>query len=395
MSTSTTSTSYFALKKYSRSYPNINNADWQHFSNPTINLTVDARTASNGELESVRLRILWEMDSANHIQLEDIELLEFSANGMRQQTPLKAVYRDSMVGIRYLHPRQLTANPTYRRFQMTFTSPATVTQFLNTIRNVCPCKPNGAPDIPQSISAPNESQYQSTFPDSQYSAESHLMPPPRGLPTWSSEAFSRSQSARPPTRSSSVQFQDPTSHLARQPAFVPPSDAFTFHQPIPHLAPQDYMFSQLRAPMTESSSASALPMFQQHTHISQNNALPSVQTSVALASAAHLAAEPRLSHQLPVSSQESAPHTQPASTSQPFPSQAQAEAKDTPLASSQATPLPPTDSTIPPKIPVDDLTRTQLYNLTNAELQSYAEELVQEEGFVKLVRDLLSPTSWI
>ena len=80
MSRSTTGTSSYILSKYSRSYPakpkrTINKfqtqtqngletmAEWQHFTNPVIRLVLDVKTSSSAEIESVRLRILWHMNS--------------------------------------------------------------------------------------------------------------------------------------------------------------------------------------------------------------------------------------------------------------------------------------------------------------------------------------------
>jgi len=75
---STTGTTSYVLIKYSRSYPTkrvAQNAlsesqngtefasEWQHFTNPTIRLILDIKTMPNGETESVRLRILWQMNS--------------------------------------------------------------------------------------------------------------------------------------------------------------------------------------------------------------------------------------------------------------------------------------------------------------------------------------------
>ncbi|KAK0225866.1 hypothetical protein IW262DRAFT_1457121 [Armillaria fumosa] len=159
MSISTTATSTFALQKYSRSYPTSAGSEWQHFTNPTIRLVLDAKNASGGDLESVRLRIIWTMDNGDpmdstagsQILFENLDLLSFSSLPFRQHQrqsqglPLKAVYRELVVGIRYLHPREYSANPTYRRFQITFTSAASVSQFINAIRTVCPCKANSAP----------------------------------------------------------------------------------------------------------------------------------------------------------------------------------------------------------------------------------------------------------
>ena len=80
MSRSTTGTSSYILSKYSRSYPAkpkraINKAqvqtqnglettsEWQHFTNPVIRLVLDVKTSSSAEIESVRLRIMWHMNS--------------------------------------------------------------------------------------------------------------------------------------------------------------------------------------------------------------------------------------------------------------------------------------------------------------------------------------------
>lgn len=78
MSRSTTGTSTYILSKYSRSYPGkqtINRtqtqtqtgpgtaSEWQHFTNPVIRLVLDVKTSSSAEIESVRLRILWNMNS--------------------------------------------------------------------------------------------------------------------------------------------------------------------------------------------------------------------------------------------------------------------------------------------------------------------------------------------
>lgn len=140
MSHCTTSTSTYILDKYSKSYPTFGegSSEWQHFNNPVIRLTLDVTKAPNEELQSVRVRIIWTMNSGdansttevvlvrknivvNGLCLllipfqEDLDLLSFSSPPSRKQQaqglPLKAVYRDSVVGIRYLHPRDSDSNP--------------------------------------------------------------------------------------------------------------------------------------------------------------------------------------------------------------------------------------------------------------------------------------------
>ncbi|KZT29026.1 hypothetical protein NEOLEDRAFT_692378 [Neolentinus lepideus HHB14362 ss-1] len=169
MAHSNTATATHKLLKYSRSYPTQRTsigseraeAEWQHFTNPVIRLVLDTRKSAHGELESVRLRILWSMSASidsmdvdqSEVTFEDLDLLSFSSlqgNGMlqsgnqAQSLPLKAVYRDTMVGIRYLHPRviQPHSTPVYRRFQINFSNAAAASEFINAIRNVCPCKAN-------------------------------------------------------------------------------------------------------------------------------------------------------------------------------------------------------------------------------------------------------------
>ena len=79
MSRSTTGTSSYILSKYSRSYPTkskrtVNKAqtqtqvgpetsEWLHFTNPVIRLVLDVKTSSSAEIESVRLRIMWQIEN--------------------------------------------------------------------------------------------------------------------------------------------------------------------------------------------------------------------------------------------------------------------------------------------------------------------------------------------
>lgn len=70
LSTSTTSTTAYTLTKYSRAYPSASRAqdseaEWQHFTNPTIRLILEMRKSSSGELESYRSRVLWSLNSGD------------------------------------------------------------------------------------------------------------------------------------------------------------------------------------------------------------------------------------------------------------------------------------------------------------------------------------------
>ncbi|KAF8813848.1 hypothetical protein BYT27DRAFT_7230797 [Phlegmacium glaucopus] len=163
MSRSTTGTSTYILSKYSRSYPakrTINRAqtqsqtgpetmsEWQHFTNPIIRLVLDVKTSSSAEIESVRLRIMWQMNSdmENGSNNSDIAFAILALNAARKQQqeglPLKAVYRDTVVGLRYFHSREDNNMPVYRRFQISFQSVSEASDFIESIRPVCPCKVN-------------------------------------------------------------------------------------------------------------------------------------------------------------------------------------------------------------------------------------------------------------
>lgn len=171
MSLHTTTTALFALTKYSRSYgggathsQHASENEWQHFTNPVMKLLLDVKKCpSSGELLSLRLRILWCIDmqaidmqvDQREVVFEDLELLSFSSlsafqtqNGSEQGLPLRAVYRDAVVGIRYLHPKTVPpgSQPIYRRFQVTFGSILEASQFIDTIKPICPCKPNVQPN---------------------------------------------------------------------------------------------------------------------------------------------------------------------------------------------------------------------------------------------------------
>ncbi|KAI6104043.1 hypothetical protein EDD16DRAFT_1492858 [Pisolithus croceorrhizus] len=171
MSLHTTTTALFSLTKYSRSYGGsathsqlAAENEWQHFTNPVMKLLLEVKKSpSSGELLSLRLRILWCIDmqavdtqvDQREVVFEDLELLSFSSlsasrapNGSEQGLPLRAVYRDAVVGIRYLHPKTVPpgCQPVYRRFQVTFGSILEASQFIDTIKPICPCKPNAQPN---------------------------------------------------------------------------------------------------------------------------------------------------------------------------------------------------------------------------------------------------------
>ncbi|KAF6763056.1 hypothetical protein DFP72DRAFT_1040780 [Ephemerocybe angulata] len=167
MSYSTTATSRYLLAKYSRAYPSkasktqAPGQEWQHFNHPTISVVLDKCKSRSGELVSLRMKILWIMNEGDEgdpkqppvvlarslFALEDLDLFSFSdieKNPPKRQhsegLPLKAVCRDTLVGIRYLFSKPDSPQPVYRRFQVTFMSLGDATDFAQAIRTVCPCK---------------------------------------------------------------------------------------------------------------------------------------------------------------------------------------------------------------------------------------------------------------
>ncbi|KAF9010574.1 hypothetical protein BDQ17DRAFT_1420931 [Cyathus striatus] len=184
MSHSTTATSTYLLTKYSRAYPP---AEWQHFTNPVVRLVLDTTKRSNNQLDSVRLRILWNMsssvnDPAANADMEDLELLSFSSllpkvpqKQPAQGLPLKAIYRDTTVGIRYLYPCDNVENPCYRRFQIAFQTTDSTLEFIRSIRAVCPCKAT-----PQSMNGPTGLARGESLLPPQLQAPSHVLQVPSG-----------------------------------------------------------------------------------------------------------------------------------------------------------------------------------------------------------------------
>ncbi|KAJ8480946.1 hypothetical protein ONZ45_g15479 [Pleurotus djamor] len=195
MSHSATTTAAHILVKYSKCHSHSGGSDqstqppegpgeWQHFNNPTLRLILDTKKSLlTKELESVRLRIVWTIEAAgsqNEVIFEDLDLLSYSdintpashANGQAaSNVPLKAVYREAVVGIRYLYPLAPNPNaqPKFQRFQVTFASASSALEFINSIRYVCPCRANPvAPAIERPLkSRPTQAQAPiQTFPAS-------------------------------------------------------------------------------------------------------------------------------------------------------------------------------------------------------------------------------------
>ncbi|KAI5123684.1 hypothetical protein M0805_001712 [Coniferiporia weirii] len=147
----------FTLTKYSRAvFQQLNNSRvaqaWHHHTQPTLRLLLELRKSPQGVPESARMRVVWTVSKASdrpsqeNVILEDIDLMEIRKHVHPFQThslPLKAVFRDNMFGIRFLPPQAKSSTQSeYRRFQVTFLDPHAAAAIVEAIRDVCPCKPS-------------------------------------------------------------------------------------------------------------------------------------------------------------------------------------------------------------------------------------------------------------
>ncbi|KAJ6531243.1 hypothetical protein B0H19DRAFT_1082183 [Mycena capillaripes] len=157
LSSSTTETTTYMLEKYSRAYfpkKDSGGSEWQHFTNPILRLILDSKLSPERTDSSLRLRIIWTMNGGaasggtQDVVLEDLDLLAFSSlKDKSESSPLKGVYRDTTFGLRYLHvPDSTDSQKVYRRFQVSFATPAVALQLVNAIRDVCPCKVTEPPN---------------------------------------------------------------------------------------------------------------------------------------------------------------------------------------------------------------------------------------------------------
>ena len=132
---STVSTGSYILQKYSRSYPSSTSSqtqsqdqvagqsEWQHFTNPpALTLTLDIKKSADNKLfESVRLRIIWNLDDG--AQREIIMVRTMVAYMRRVSTSSVFVVRKTSICCRF---------------------PISITKF--TLRKDCLSKPSiGAP----------------------------------------------------------------------------------------------------------------------------------------------------------------------------------------------------------------------------------------------------------
>ncbi|CAL1707225.1 unnamed protein product [Somion occarium] len=182
---------------------------------------LDVKKTLKGELESYRMRIVWsinpEQDAMDvdhrEVVFEDIDLLSFSspdtvrnlgyAGSTDPGLPLKAVYRDCVVGIRYLHPRIVPAgqSPVYRRIQVNFKVAKDAASFIDAVRQVCPCKANPPPAQGRAMTMANNTSTATSV---------DMPPPPHPRPRMPASATASTLTAnpvravKPPVRASTI-----------------------------------------------------------------------------------------------------------------------------------------------------------------------------------------------
>ena len=111
---STVTTGSYILEKYSRSYPSspfaqtqpqglpTSQPEWQHFTNPIITLSLDVKKSMDNKFESVRLRILWDMNAGhNGAQREIVMVRTEKAAYMRDSTRRVSDFRKTSISCRF------------------------------------------------------------------------------------------------------------------------------------------------------------------------------------------------------------------------------------------------------------------------------------------------------
>ncbi|KAF7793873.1 hypothetical protein EIP86_004995 [Pleurotus ostreatoroseus] len=426
LSTSTTSTSAYILTKYSRAYPSASkiqesDAEWQHFTNPTIRLVLDMRKSSSGELESYRCRVLWCLSSGDdsmdidqnevtfvgaYILLganksnrgclqEDLEFLSFSAPSLLQGQkqvfaihglPLKAVYRDAIVDA------------------------ADATSFVDAIRPVCPCKAN--PPAP-SAGLPKRSMTIAPRPSGSSNVTSGTMQPPaqpvqkpvlrpamtmqpsrppsfpgqRHIVTEELNTYSQPETQQMPLDQCSMAIDSttaqPTSHLIRSATMSMPAQNTSFLVP---LVPRPT--SALPSGLPSASLASDHAVTTQHLPLAPSASVAPPPTIYP----ASLAAD----HGIPVQHLPLAPSATPLPTMGNYLTPP-ASFDSYPAAKAPPSSLPSTTDATTAAAETQDTRNAflaslrempSLYNLTRADLENLVAEVVREDGFLTLLQNL-------
>lgn len=253
---------------------------------------------------------------------------------------------------------------TYRRFQITFGSNESAAQFIDAIRNVCPCKLNNPPAPGQNTTI-NPSNTQRKFADN---------------PTLQSSDIAQS------TSKPNISLQKPTLRpSAMQNTSILPIERSSSPGPS---SSSDFAISSLQTPRVTTplnfSSSPCLPSSQllnyppnEHNTILAQTTLKPTENNLTkneVAPVQQATSRPRFSDNssLPDSP---LPSTDISSSNliPPLPSSA-------PLAADSA-PIHPTNHDFLSKLSEN----TQLYKLSRPDLENLVSEVVREDGFIKLV----------
>ncbi|KAH8107798.1 hypothetical protein BXZ70DRAFT_912663 [Cristinia sonorae] len=409
MSLSTTSTATYTLTKYSRCYPQHASLyqsqaqrqtdEWQHFTNPVMRLILDVKKRVSGDLEAYRLRIVWSLNTnmgpdamdvdvdQRDVVFEDLELLAFSKVPYDPQTqaaglPLKAVYRDAIVGIRYLHPRIVPPGcaAVYRRIQMNFESNDSAQSFIDAIQQVCPCKANPNPNAPAKSST--------------------VRPLAQSRPSIINAGASTQLSVAPHSTEDIQTLRRATTLLHYQP-HTPKFGQHIFNPtpPAPSVPPvlsrQTSTFLSPSDPAANSAAATSNPVsdchasfvvpetyrISTHSRTTAPSSDPSSDSTLVAASAPPSSAPPRpVVYPTATLSKEASTSQAPTSTSNSLP---------IPTEPAASAPVLTSNSANGPNALLAALRETPaLYDLPRDELEYLVAQVIREDGFVKLLETL-------
>ncbi|TBU28544.1 hypothetical protein BD311DRAFT_694895 [Dichomitus squalens] len=418
MSMSTTSTTTFELLKYSRAYSHSAQAtqptelEWQHFVNPVIRLMLDTRKTTDGRLESYRIRIVWTFSAGQdsmdvdrrEVDFEDLDLLSYSSLPARQAAqgiPLKAVYQGAVVGLRYQYPCVPCSGtiPQYRRFQITFQNESSATNFTDCIRFVCPCKANPAP--PARAPRPPETQL-SLAASGRSATTTHI---PMSMSRSSASDSRQSVSVMPGEEAPSKTLQPAAFALLPSPSLSRRMDWDTLTQPSQTTAPAPSVATPVSRPWSASTASSVV------AHQSASDTIPSDVLTTGRAASLHgsssdvetsfpssslPSSSPPPSSRLPARTSSPVlmpPPPVPAQMNPPRSSQpSQTTPTSTPRTASSATLAASEPSSSGPELKSDISATLRdshgLYALSAGELEKLVAEVIREEGFAELMRNL-------
>ncbi|KJA27890.1 hypothetical protein HYPSUDRAFT_35069 [Hypholoma sublateritium FD-334 SS-4] len=359
--------------------------EWQHYTNPVIRVLVDTKIATNKDIESVRLRIIWKINPSEDAELgqqdvvfEDMDLLSFSSvaapvprKNQTEGLPLKAVYRDTTVGIRYFHSREDGTTPVYRRFQISFMSPSDTNNFVALIKPVCPCRINASSGpsfaVPQNQISSNGNRPAIQAPYIFASANSLI--PNRGQPfVPPGSGLVESALPQPERKLVSQGYSPLVSNL-------PPSGL-----PLPHV-PISFSSSPLRQdPLSGAGTSIALNLNSSPYRRSQSTTPAELQISLPPGNQALLQREPTRTDE------------EPATTMSKL-TTPQAHYVDPPSSyfnpATNVSSAPSTDHQEELQPILASLTDVaSIYDLSSAALEQVIEEIIHEEKFVHMVEKI-------